>query len=239
MRSSGHARAAMRDGRIPRISSYVAVAGVALLFVAASVRGEEPSLGEVTVRADRLPDEAVLQDRTAFATVIDTSEKTAEVDTVSDLLAETVGIQVRRFGGLGDFSTLSVRGSAANQVQVYLDGIPMSRAQNEVVNLATLPLGAVDHVEVYRGFVPIAFSRAGPGGVVNIVTKTPGELPRTQFSTSYGSFDYRSIKAMLRKGLDLQPFEQKFTRTWSQGSRFARTPNGTLFAGQELIHANH
>jgi transposase len=54
----------------------------------------------------------------------------------------------------------------------------------------------------------------------------------------YGSIDYRSIKAMLRKGLDLQPLEQKFTRAWSQGSRFARTPNGNLFATQELTHAN-
>jgi transposase len=55
----------------------------------------------------------------------------------------------------------------------------------------------------------------------------------------YGSTDYRSIKAMLRKGLDLQPLpDQSSTRAWSQGSRFARTPNGNLFSNQELTHAH-
>ena len=128
------------------------------------VPAQEPSLGEVTVRAGRIEQEEEITGRTSFAAVIDTAEKTAEVDTVSEVLSEAVGVQVRRFGGLGAFSTLSIRGSAAGQVQVYMDGIPLGRARNEVVNLATLPLDAVDHLEVYRSGVPIAFSRAGPGG---------------------------------------------------------------------------
>ncbi len=55
----------------------------------------------------------------------------------------------------------------------------------------------------------------------------------------FGSIDYRSIKAMLRKGLDLEPLPEKSTRPWSQGSRFARTPDANLFATQELTHAHH
>jgi len=56
----------------------------------------------------------------------------------------------------------------------------------------------------------------------------------------YGSTDYRAIKSMLLKGLDLQPLPQPSpTRAWSQGSRFARTPDGTLFSNQELTHAQH
>jgi len=171
----------------------IAVVVLVLTLVATVARGEEPILGEVTVRAPREPEESVVQDRAAFATVIDTSEKTSEVETVSDVLAETVGVQVRRFGGLGAFSTLSIRGSAANQVQVYLDGVPMSPARNEVVNLATLPLDGVDNIQVYRSNAPIAFGRSGPGGVVNIVTKSPGETPRTVLSTSYGSFQSRKV----------------------------------------------
>ena len=55
----------------------------------------------------------------------------------------------------------------------------------------------------------------------------------------YGCMDYRSIKNILRKGLDLQPLQQKPTRAWSHDSRFARSPNDTLFSNQELTHANH
>ena len=50
----------------------------------------------------------------------------------------------------------------------------------------------------------------------------------------YGCTDYRSVKNILKKGLDLQPLEHKSTRSWSQGSRFARQPNATLFSHKEL-----
>ena len=38
----------------------------------------------------------------------------------------------------------------------------------------------------------------------------------------FGSIEYRSIKSILRQGLDLEPLPQSHTRAWSQGSRFAR-----------------
>lgn len=55
----------------------------------------------------------------------------------------------------------------------------------------------------------------------------------------YGCIDYRSIKNVLRQGLDLLPLEEKQTRTWSRGSRFARTPDDSLFSDKESAHAHH
>ncbi len=169
---------------------------VALVGVIASARAAERQgevLGEVVVTAPPAPEEAARRDPTAFATIVDTRSAPTRVETLTDALADTVGVQVRRFGGLGDFSTVSIRGSSAGQVQVYLDGVPLSRADNEVVNLADLPLDAVDHVEVYRGTTPLAFAQSGPGGVVNIVTRRPGAAPLTAASASYGSFDTRKV----------------------------------------------
>jgi outer membrane receptor protein involved in Fe transport len=152
-------------------------------------RGE--TLGEVVVSAPAVRDAATAHDRTAFATVVDTASAPTSVTTLAEALSDTVGVQVRRFGGLGDFSTVSIRGSSAGQVQVYLDGVPLSRADNEVVNLSDLPLDAVDHVEVYRGTTPLAFAQSGPGGIVNVVTRRPGDTPLTAGSASYGSFETR------------------------------------------------
>jgi iron complex outermembrane receptor protein len=78
-------------------------------------------------------------------------------------------------------------------VQVYLDGVPLSRADNETVDLSDLPLDVVDHVEVYRGATPLRFAQAGPGGVVNVVTRKPGVEPVTAASASYGSFETRKV----------------------------------------------
>src|SRR5262245_65943755 len=150
----------------------------------------EERLPEIVVTAPSPADTTPApRDPTAVASVIETREAPTTVDTLAEALSNTVGVQVRRFGGLGDFSTVSVRGFSPGQVQVYLDGVPLSRADNEVVNLSDLPLDAVDHVEVYRGTTPLIFSQSGPGGVVNVGTRRPGETPLAAASASYGSFD--------------------------------------------------
>jgi outer membrane cobalamin receptor len=132
---------------------------------------------------------------TGFATAIDPETHADKLETLSEALAESVGVQVRRFGGLGAFSTMSIRGSSANQVQVYLDGIPLSRARNETVNLADLPLDSLERIEVYRGTAPVMFGAGGIGGVVNLVTKPPSTEPVTDFTAGYGSFETRKVVA--------------------------------------------
>jgi iron complex outermembrane recepter protein len=168
-------------------------------------RAADPRLGEVVVTAPREREPQAPGDPTAFATVIDTTTAPSTVETLGEVLAESVGVQVRRFGGLGDFSTVSIRGSAAGQVQVYLDGVPLSRAENEVVNLNDLPLDAIDHVEVYRGTTPLGFAQSGPGGVVNVVTRRPGDTPLTGASVSGGSFDTRKVD--LARAATVGPWE--------------------------------
>src|SRR5205814_7238542 len=125
-------------------TDHLAIVGLFVLVLLGAngvlVWAAEPAtMAPVTVTAPRIPPTEA-QAPTAFSTVVDTAEHTAQMETAADVLAETVGVQVRRFGGLGAFSTLSIRGSAANQVQIYMDGIPLSRARNETVNVADLPL---------------------------------------------------------------------------------------------------
>jgi len=62
-----------------------------------------------------------------------------------------VGVQVRRFGRPRRLQHGLDPRLLGRQVQVYLDGVPLARAQNETVNLADLPLDAVDHVESTGG----------------------------------------------------------------------------------------
>jgi len=52
----------------------------------------------------------------------------------------------------------------------------------------------------------------------------------------FGCTDYRSIKNILRDGLDLEPIEEEKGRAWSKGSRYARQPSETLFPVKEPIH---
>jgi outer membrane cobalamin receptor len=169
------------------------------------VGAAEVSLAPVVVTAPRVAGTEA-PSPSSFVTVIDTAQHAEEVETVADALAESVGVTVRRFGGLGAFSTVSIRGSSANQVQIYLDGIPLSRARNETVNLADLPLDSLERIEVYRGTVPVSFGTGAIGGVVNLVTKPPSATPTTEASAAYGSFATRKVLAAHSeqvKGVDL------------------------------------
>jgi hypothetical protein len=47
---------------------------------------------------------------------------------LADILAEQAGIETRRYGGLGSFQTVSLRGSASAQVEVYMDDVPLHSA---------------------------------------------------------------------------------------------------------------
>lgn len=136
-----------------------------------------------------------LPDLTAFASVIEITTQVEEMKTLADVLEDAVGVQVRRYGGLGDFSTVSIRGSSPSQVRIYMDGIPLTRARSETVNLADLPLDPLEAIEVFRGTTPLAFSAASLGGTVNLLTRDPGKKPTVSTLAGGGSFGTRKANA--------------------------------------------
>lgn len=125
-------------------------------------------------------------DPTAFATVIRAEDFAGRVTSVAELLRESVGVQVSSLGG--EFATVSIRGSSAEQVIVYLDGVPLNRALGEGVNLADLPLGQVESIEIYRGFTPAGLPAASIGGAVLIHTRRPEGRRAASGSVEFGSF---------------------------------------------------
>jgi iron complex outermembrane receptor protein len=125
-------------------------------------------------------------DTTAFATVIRAEDFAGRVTSVPELLRDAVGVQVRSLGG--EFATVSIRGSSAEQVVVYLDGVPLNRALGGGVNLADLPLGQVESIEVYRGFTPAGVPAASIGGAILIRTRRASTSPVGSASASFGSF---------------------------------------------------
>jgi len=148
-----------------------------------------------TIEVTAAPIEEATSDQSAFATVVQIRDQPAEGQTLTDVLDDSVGVQVRRFGGLGDFATVSIRGSSPGQVRIYLDGVPLTRARSETVNLADLPLDQLDRVEVYRGVSPLAVSASALGGVINLVTRAPRDEPSFSLIAGGGSFGTRKVSS--------------------------------------------
>ena len=117
-------------------------------------------------------------------TVVRASDATG-TDDVASVLASVPGAAVRRLGGLGELATVTVRGSAARQVTVLLDGIPLNPEGSTAIDLAELPLRAFDRVEVWRSGAPPSLGVTGAGGAVNLVT---GTSPRSRLAVSGGAW---------------------------------------------------
>jgi iron complex outermembrane receptor protein len=141
---------------------------------------------EVRVESERVLSEARRRLPTAFVADLATGRSGRALETLSDVLAEAAGVRVLQMGGLGAFSTVSVRGAPAGQVAVYMDGAPLTSAANGVVNLADLPAAAVERVEIYRSVAPLEFGLAMPGGAINLVSVSNAGL--RQAALARGSF---------------------------------------------------
>jgi iron complex outermembrane receptor protein len=186
-------------------------------------------LPQVEVRDERLGGPQLVRDTSTFATVVDTSDATARVESIADVLAETVGVQVRRFGGLGAFSTVSIRGSTPSQVEVYLDNVLLNRANAGLVDLGNLPLDNVERIEIYRGFAPLHLGAGSIGGAINLVTRPVAQTTTNVVSGAYGSFDTRKFTLYRSQGFDTLGYLVLFNYTGSDNDFEFLDDNGTRF----------
>lgn len=159
--------------------------------------------------------------------IIEVGENSKAMDSISDTLSDRVGVQIKRYGGLGSYSTISIRGASSNQVMIYLDGVPLSDSIFGDVNLENFPIDNLETIEIYRGFSPIKFGIPGMGGVVNLVTKKSKNEDENYIQAAYGS--YNSSKLVLSRS---QRFEHLnyflcFNRTSSTGDFKFKDDNGT------------
>ena len=118
--------------------------------------------------------------------------------TLADALDGVAGIHIRRFGGPGDPAWVGIRGASARQVEVYIDGVPLNAGGLSAVDLADLPVGGFDRVEVFRGHAPASFGASPIGGVVNLRT-LPGAVVPTRLEAGGGSWWTR--RAFVEAGL--------------------------------------
>jgi len=137
----------------------------------------------------------------AFYTVIKKDAFEGRMQSVGEVINKSPGIQVRQSGGLGSFSTVSLRGSNSDQVMVYLDGVLLNDASGGGVDLSDISLSDVASIEIYRGITPAQFPGASIGGVINIKTRrsTPGL--KGHVLVGYGSFNTKKFSGFINNKL--------------------------------------
>ena len=168
--------------------------GAALTSVELHLQSLPMLMDELVVRARRDPEGKHVA---SFVETIVLGNRRAPGADLAQILDRATGVNIRRYGGLGSFSTLSIRGSTAEQVQVFLDGVPLNSAVGGGVDLGGLPIGGVESVDIYRGAIPARFGGNSLGGVVHIRTQPLGGKVHTRLHTASGSYGTRQLGASL------------------------------------------
>lgn len=130
-------------------------------------------------------------------TVVDGSKLRGRSSGIEEILTRTSGIKVRKTGGLGSASRISVHGLEGKRVAVYINGFPLNSPDGSF-DINDIPIDVIKYIEVYKGIVPAEYGGDGLGGAINIVTRED-ECDLVGFTQELASFGTSKTLANIQK----------------------------------------
>ena len=150
----------------------------------------DDTLNEVVVVANRAP-EPLSKVGNSVTLLTDQDIQQSQATIASDLLAQTPGITVARDGGVGESTSVYIRGAESDQTVVVIDGVKMTDPSlpGGGFDFEDLLLGDVSRIEILRGAQSTLYGSDAIGGVINIVTADPTQKSAGSASIEGGSHD--------------------------------------------------
>ncbi len=113
--------------------------------------------------------------------------------TIGDALATMPGVEITRYGAVGQNVSYGIRGSSSAQVLVLVDGRPAPGEFTNSVQLGTLSTAGVRRIEVVEGGGSTLYGTGAIGGIINVITDAQDAPPAA--TIRYGTFDDRTVQA--------------------------------------------
>jgi vitamin B12 transporter len=154
-------------------------------------------LSQVIVTAARAPEP---QSESLFSTTVLTRVdiEASQAQSLQDLLAGLAGINIDNAGGLGQQSSVFIRGADSDHTLLLIDGVRVGSATLGSAPFEIVPLEQIDHIEVVRGPRSTLYGSDAVGGVIQIFTRQ-ADAPGVTFGGSAmdGSYDTHEFTGFL------------------------------------------
>ncbi len=191
----------------PAVLTVLALAAPAIVPAAAadSVTRKDDGLYIVTATRARQK----LDDSLSSVTVIERVDiERSQARTLDELLVGVEGVAIARQGGIGQPTSVYLRGGESDHVLWLIDGVRVGSVTTGIPALQDLPLDTVERIEIVRGPRSSLYGADAMGGVVQIFTRRGGDAGRALRVTA-GSNGTRQIAGSAGLGdetgwLDLQ-----------------------------------
>lgn len=114
-----------------------------------------------------------------------------QANTVIDVMRRLPGVDTAQSGGMGQLSSLFIRGTNSSHVLILVDGIRLNQAGvTGSSDLSQFPLALVQRIEYIRGPRSAVYGSDAIGGVVNIITTRAKD--GTTLNAGIGSHSYQN-----------------------------------------------
>ncbi len=135
---------------------------------------------------------------------------------VLDLLRNEAGLDVVSTGGVGQTTSVFIRGAKSEHTLVLIDGIEVNdpSTPTRLFDFSNMTTESIKRIEVYRGAQTVRFGPDALGGVINIITKSDGSQPQSLVHIEAGSFG--------TLGVSLEHLNHKGPVHWLTGANYSR-----------------
>lgn len=148
---------------------------------------------------------------------------------VSHIIREQPGVQVQRTSATAGTMNIRLQGLRGKYVQILKDGFPLFSGFSNVIGITQIPPLDLKQVEIIKGPSSTLYGGDAIAGVINMVSKTPGEQPvydimfngETANAYDVGAYAAQKIKwfAFSLTGM----YRYQFAKDWD-GDHFTETP---------------
>ncbi|MGH8254884.1 MAG: TonB-dependent receptor domain-containing protein [Steroidobacteraceae bacterium] len=146
------------------------------------------SLEQIVITPSMMP-QPVLEAISSVTVITRADIDRLQPRSVADLLQGMAGVSVVNNGGLGETSSVSIRGTNSDHVLVLIDGIKIGSATTGTAAWEQLPVSQIERIVIVRGPYSSLYGSGAIGGVIEIFTRqgASGEPSVPSFSASGGS----------------------------------------------------
>lgn len=168
---------------------HASLLGLAVPALASAIEPEE-----IFITATRTP-VSVFDTLAASSSVSRARIEQLQPRDLTEVLAQTPGLDFSRNGGPGATTSLFTRGTGNGHTLILVDGERISSATLGSTNFQFLDPEQIERIEVVRGSRSGLYGSDAIGGVVQIFTRQPTEQPSAWVRAGTGGHDLGSIAA--------------------------------------------
>ena len=199
-----------------KIRILAILTGILLANLCSAEEASQLVVPEVVVTATRLPES---QSQSVRPTTVITAEQIAQSgqQTTVEVLQSLGGVEIASNGGMGQVSSVFIRGANSNHTLVLVDGIRLNSATAGTTALENIPISQIERIEIVAGPMSGLYGSDAIGGVIQIFTKSGKYSPGQNITVGAGSYNTRTVGAGINSAIKETEFSLNFGYVESDG----------------------